>query len=88
VSAGDGSGGVNIAAEIAMLRGEMMSGFTRLEGRLDLIASTQDRTARDVEDLQRRVTALEERRIPKGMLATMSGVVSAAVAAVAFLVQR
>lgn len=82
------STGVNVAAELAGMRGEMVAGFARLEGRLDVIASSQDRAASDIDKLDKRVTALEERRIPVAMLSAMSGGVSAAVAAVAFFLGR
>jgi hypothetical protein len=89
---------MNVAAEIAELRGEMAAGFARLEGQLNLINQTQQRTAQDVEDLESstdarfkvmedRVSALEARRWPIGSLAALSGVVSAAVAGVALLVK-
>lgn len=90
--------GLNVAAEIAELRGEMAAGFARLEGQLNLINQTQQRTAQDVEDLEvstdtrfkaleGRVSALEERRWPVGSMAAMSGVVSAIVAGAALLVK-
>ena len=89
---------MNVAAEIAELRGEMAAGFARLEGQLNLINQTQQRTAQDVVDLETstdtrfkvmeaRVSALEARRWPIGSLAAVSGVVSAAVAGVALLVK-
>lgn len=87
-SMGESSSGLNVAAELAGMRGEMVAGFARLEGRLDVIASSQDRTASDVDKLEKRVTALEERRWPVGMLATVSGGVSAAVAAAALFLGR
>jgi BMFP domain-containing protein YqiC len=78
---------LNVAAELAQLRGEMSTGFAQIVGRLDLIAHTTDSTRADVDELEARVAALEARRIPLGVLASVSGAVSAAVAAVAFLVQ-
>lgn len=78
--------GVNVAAELAMLRGEMTTGFERIHGQLNMIAQAQTATAQDVSELERRVTDLEARRWPVGMIATVSGGVSAVVAAVAFLV--
>jgi len=78
--------GVNVAAELAMLRGEMTTGFEKIHGQLSLIAQAQNVTAGDVTELERRVSALEARRWPVGMIAAVSGVVSAVVAAGAFLV--
>ena len=89
---------MNVAAEIAELRGEMAAGFARLEGQLNLINQTQHRTAQDVLDLETstdarfkamdaRVSELESRRWPVASLAAVSGVVSAAVAGVALLVK-
>lgn len=77
----------NVAAELARLRGDLVAGFTRVEGQLALIDQKHDRTARDVEELDSRVSALEARRVPLGLLAAVSGTVSALVAAGAFLVQ-
>jgi len=78
---------MNIAAELAGLRGEMSTGFAKLEGRLDLIASSQGHTERELNDLDSRVTALEARRVPMGLLASTSGAVSAVVAALAYMVR-
>lgn len=78
--------GVNVAAELAMLRGEMTTGFERIHGQLNMIAQAQTATAKDVSELETRVTALEARRWPVGMIAAVSGAVSAVVAAGAFLV--
>lgn len=93
-----GDDGFNVAAEIAELRGEMAAGFARLEGQLNLINQTQQRTAQDVRDLEAandarfkalegRVTALEARRWPVGIIAASSGAVSALAAGVALLVR-
>lgn len=89
---------MNVAAELAELRGEMAAGFARLEGQLNLINQTQQRTVQDVEDLEvstdarfkaldGRVSALEARRWPIASLTAVSGAVSAAVAGVALLVR-
>jgi hypothetical protein len=79
----DGSD-LNVAAELARLRGEMSTGFAEIKGQLGLIAQAQATHGEDIADLERRVTALEERRIPLGPLAAISGAVSAVVAALAF----
>ena len=81
-----GASDVNVAAELAMLRGEMATGFERINGQLNMIAQAQTATAKDVSELETRVTALEARRWPLAMIATVSGAVSAVVAAGAFLV--
>lgn len=81
-----GASDVNVAAELAMLRGEMATGFERINGQLNMIAQAQTVTAKDVSELETRVTALEARRWPIGVIAAVSGVVSAVVAAGAFLV--
>lgn len=78
--------GVNVAAELAMMRGEMTTGFEKIHGQLSLIAQAQNATAGDVAKLEGRVTALEARRWPIGVIAAVSGSVSAVVAAGAFLV--
>lgn len=81
-----GASDVNVAAELAMLRGEMATGFERINGQLNMIAQAQTVTAKDVSELETRVTALEARRWPIGVIAAVSGAVSAVVAAGAFLV--
>lgn len=80
------AGNVNVAAELAMLRGEMATGFERINGQLNMIAQAQTATAKDVSELETRVTALEARRWPIGVIAAVSGAVSAVVAVGAFLV--
>jgi BMFP domain-containing protein YqiC len=78
---------LNVAAELAQLRGEMSTGFAQIVGRLDLIAHTTDSTRADLDELEQRVAALEARRVPMPLLAAVSGAVSAVVALGAFLVQ-
>ena len=84
---GDDNSGLNVAAEIAGLRGEMSTGFAEVKGQLALIAQGQADHRRDLDELDKRVTALEARRWPLGVVAACSGLVSAVVAAVALLVQ-
>lgn len=90
--------GMNVAVEIAELRGEMAAGFARLEGQLNLINQAQSRNTQDIHDLEvktdarvkgleDRVAALESRRWPVGLVAASSGAVSAVVAALAYLVK-
>lgn len=84
----DGPREWNVGAELAALRGRMDTGFARLEGRLDLLVQSQDQVRADVRDLDGRVAALEARRWPRGtagMVAAVSGVVSAVVAFAAYL---
>lgn len=88
----------NVAAALAELRGEMTAGFARLEGQLNLINQAQTRNTQDIRDLEvqtaaqvraleDRVTALEARRWPVGVIAASSGAVSAVVAGVALFVR-
>lgn len=83
--------GMNVAAELAELRGSMNEGFARIEGRLELIAQSQGQFKEDLSDLEdalgdveKRVTALEARRWPMGQVVALSGV-AGTVAAVATL---
>lgn len=80
--------GMNVAAELASLRGEMTTGFAQLDGKLSLIVQAQDTVSADVSELDRRVSALEARRWPLGTVAALSGAVSALVALAAFLVAK
>lgn len=84
--------GLNVAAELAGLRGEMSAGFEAIKGQLALIAERQTNTANDLrelsgelEKLDSRVTALEERRWPLGPLVALGGTVSAVAAAAAYI---
>lgn len=76
--------GLNVAAELARLRGEMTTGFSEIKGQLGLIAQAQNTTAVQVQDLDKRVSDLEARRWPMGPIAVLSGVVSAVVAGAAY----
>lgn len=69
------------------MRGEMRAGFTRLEGQLALISQKQDSTAKDLDELESRVAALEARRVPWPLVAAVSGAVSAVGAVVGYLAQ-
>lgn len=87
--------GLNVAAALAELRGEMAAGFERLDGKLNLISQAQANSARDIENtngrvtaLEARVTALEERRWPLVPVATASGVVSAVAAVATYLITK
>lgn len=77
----------DMSTKLTGLRGDMQRGFTEISGRLDLIAQAQQGHTRQIEDLDERVTALEARRIPWPLVATLSGAVSALVAALALFVQ-
>jgi hypothetical protein len=78
---------LNVAAELAQIRGELSTGFARLEGAINMLGQSVTRTQTDVNELEARVSSLEARRWPMGLVATISGVVSAAVAVLAVLVQ-
>lgn len=78
---------LNVAAELALLRGLMDTGFATLQGSLNLIAQSHGQTTEELRSLDARVTSLEARRIPMGALTVVSGVVSAVIATGAFLVQ-
>ncbi|QBZ73522.1 hypothetical protein SEA_MISCHIEF19_37 [Streptomyces phage Mischief19] len=83
---GDGEGIGSVALELERLRGEVMAGFARISGQIENLDAKHDRTVKDVEELDKRVTALEERRWPVGLVAALSGTVSAGVAAVGLLI--
>lgn len=80
-------GGLNVAAELAGLRGEMAVGFARIEGAIAALTQSVDRNRSDVGELDKRVTALEARRWPIASMAALSGVVSAVIAFAVMLVQ-
>jgi hypothetical protein len=78
---------LNVAAELARLRGDMTTAFEHVKGQLALIAQAQGQDRTDLDDLNKRVMALEARRVPVPLLAAVSGAVSALVAAVALLLR-
>lgn len=87
--------GLNVAAELAGLRGEMSTGFAEIKGQLALIADRQASTtddlnklSADLEKLDGRVTALEGRRWPLVPIASLSGVVAAVAAGAALFVAK
>jgi hypothetical protein len=82
----DGESSMNVAAELAVLRGEVRLGLSRIEGQLNLLVQSQAQTGKDIDDLDKRVTQLEARRWPLGPIAAVSGVVSAVIAALAIVV--
>lgn len=79
---------LNVAAELAKLRGEMTTGFAEIKGQLGQIAQAQDNTAKAVDDLEGRVSALEARRWPIGPLTVIAAVVSAAVSGAALFLGK
>lgn len=81
-------GEMNVAAELAGLRGEMNTSLARIEGQLNLVIQSTDGTRSIVQDLDQRVDALEERRWPLVPMAAVSGAVSAVVAAATFIAGR
>ena len=83
----DGGSGQGVAAELAAMRGEFNTSLARIEGRLDLLVHMSSDASSELVGLDSRIGALEARRIPVGLLAAVSGVVSAIVAAGAFLFQ-
>lgn len=72
MAATDGNDTGSVALELERLRGECMAGFATLTGKLDGIDAKLDRTAKDVEDLDERVKALEARRVPWPLLSAMA----------------
>lgn len=78
----------SVSVELARLRGEMTTGFAEIKGQLTAIVSAQADNAKDIDALEQRVSQLESRRWPMASVATLSGAISAAVAAVAFMVGR
>jgi septal ring factor EnvC (AmiA/AmiB activator) len=76
-----------IAVELAQLRGDMTTAMARIEGQLNLLVQSNNNVRADVEDLEKRVASLEARRLPTGLVAGMSGAVSAVVAVAAVLVR-
>lgn len=78
---------LNVAAELAGMRGAMDTGFAKIQGQLALLVQSGDRHDRDLTDLDRRVEALEARRVPLPLVAAVSGAVSAIGTVVGIMVQ-
>ncbi len=83
--ADDGGSTQGLALEISGLRGEMSTSFAKIEGQLGLLVASDIRRERDLAQLDQRVTALEARRVPWALVASVSTVASAAVAGAALL---
>lgn len=78
---------MNVAAEIAMLRGDMNTRLAEIAGQLGLIAQSQALTKEELEEIASRVKDLEERRWPLGPMAAVSGAMSVVVGVLAVLVE-
>ena len=61
--------------QIAGLQRTVETGFTGVEGRVNLLIRGEEYNARELQDHDQRLTALEERRFP---LQVVSGIVSVA----------
>lgn len=81
----EGDSTQGLALEISGLRGEMSTSFAKIEGQLGLLVASDVRRERDLAQLDQRVTALEARRVPWALVASVSTVASAAVAGAALL---
>ena len=79
--------GLNVAAELAGLRGDMNTGFARIEGQLGQLVQSDAQRQRDLDELEARVAALEARRVPWPLVAVVSGAVSAVGAVAGVLAQ-
>lgn len=91
----DADGLTVVQIELTALRGEMSTGFARLEGKLNLISQAQDSAGKDIEAtngrvdaLEGRVASLEARRWPMGPLTVLAGTVSAVAAAATYFVTK
>lgn len=87
--------GLNVAAELAALRGSMETGFAKIEGAIAALTQSIDHTRDDLDDLESeldrlsdRVSALEARRVPWPLVTTVSGAASAIVAGAALLLSK
>lgn len=75
-----------VAVALAELRGTMETGFATLDGKLALLAERGEQTGRRLDDLDRRVTALESARWPWRTIGAMSGVVATAATVVGVVI--
>lgn len=81
------AGELNVAAELAALRGDMNTGLARVEGQLNLLVQANGDNRADLDKLETRVSALEARRVPWPLVAAVSGAVSAVGAVAGYLAQ-
>lgn len=65
----------------------MSTGFAKIEGQLALLVQKNDTTAKDVDDLNQRVTALEARRVPWALLSSVATAGGGLGGVLAFLVR-
>lgn len=69
----------NIAIELERLRGTCAEGFARINGQLDVLVERSDRTEKDIEALQIKVSALERARWAAMGAGTVLGIASGVV---------
>ncbi|WP_241253395.1 hypothetical protein [Streptomyces sp. W1SF4] len=62
-----------VAVELAEMRGEIRTGFTALNGRLDLALQRTGQAEADIDALEQRVEALERARWPLPSIAAVTG---------------
>lgn len=69
-----------VALELERLRGAVDTGFTRLNGRLDLALQRTSQTEKDISDLEQRLAALERARWPLPSIGVLTGAAGLALA--------
>ncbi|NYI05263.1 hypothetical protein [Allostreptomyces psammosilenae] len=79
-------GGGEVTVELISLRRTVEVGFTRIDGQLALLVQRSDRTDREIEEHDRRISSLERSRWPLPALGALTGI-AGAVAALLALIQ-
>lgn len=69
-----------VALELERLRGSVEVGFSRTDGRLDLLVQRSQRVEKDYDNLQQRVTLLERSRWPIASIGAVTGIAAVAAA--------
>ena len=69
-----------VALELAELRRALEVGLARIDGQLALLVQRSDQIDKAVEELDARVTALEEARWPLRAISTLTGLAALGVA--------
>ncbi|MEU6392196.1 hypothetical protein [Streptomyces sp. NPDC046939] len=69
-----------VPEELAELRRVFEVGLTRIDGQLTLLAHRDDQTAKDQDDLNSRISALEHTRWPLPAVAALTAVGALAIA--------
>ena len=74
-----------VALALAELRATMEVGFARIDGQLALLVQRSDQTDKALEELEERISALEQTRWPLQTIAMLASITAVALTVVSLL---